>query len=185
MGEATKFDVSLDSVWPFCETGKDALQVLKAIKREILTDAVAAGVFGSRARGTNDPDSDLDLLILKPGATSWRKRFEAYHPNGKAGNIRPIKSTRYGKPGSGYKDQWIQITRRDPDKLLELSKRSMFLRRALSDTRWLWFKSDQVEQQVHRIIDQISLTLPGPRIFSTTPISSPVVSTLNARLSFL
>ncbi|MFH0813303.1 MAG: nucleotidyltransferase domain-containing protein [Pseudomonadota bacterium] len=55
------------------EREKNAIkEATKLLKEKFLVSEVI--LFGSKARGDDDPESDIDLLLLTPEPLSWRER---------------------------------------------------------------------------------------------------------------
>ena len=59
-------------------TREELIGRLKAVVSEI-EPAATLWLYGSRARGTSEPDSDWDILILVPGSVTERRKQAIRH----------------------------------------------------------------------------------------------------------
>jgi len=58
---------------PLTEREKRAIkEAAKLLKEKFMVSEVI--LFGSKARGDDDPESDIDLLLLTPEPLSWQER---------------------------------------------------------------------------------------------------------------
>lgn len=89
-------------------------QIETAIKRTLVSDAaniLSLVIFGSMARGTNKPDSDLDLLVVLPtkdAAKGVEERLE---------RLRSLLSRRFSVPLSPYVQALSELRHKHDTKL--------------------------------------------------------------------
>ena len=59
-------------------SSKDIIQGIKQVAAKVLPDGADAILFGSRARGDANPESDWDILILIRGGAATTEDFNKY-----------------------------------------------------------------------------------------------------------
>lgn len=90
----------------YCENEKDFLELAEVLVEEVNDEAIAWGCFGSRSRGDNHLNSDLDIFIIK------RNQIVSAPANisrGYKGNRKTLNNNTYRN--------WIDLLRVDVQSL--------------------------------------------------------------------
>ena len=127
---------SISAMARFCENEQDFLELVDALVEQVNWGVSAIGVTGSRRNGSNKPNSDLDIVLLRPEPiTDWRSEID------RAGSKR--------RTTKGLVENWIHFTNVHPNNFFLFFNHQT--QKIIKETDWQWTNDQQSLEKIMRI----------------------------------
>lgn len=128
---------AISSLARFCENEADFSELARILIGQVDSGSKAIGVLGSRLAETNAPDSDLDILLIRPDIQSHHWSTNSIH----VGTKRILNK--------GYPAGWIHLIKFNPNIFPVLFNVQTF--DFIKNIQWQWAENQQNLDQLTNI----------------------------------